>query len=159
MSTQDGGGSIARVRRALAELEVTAEVRELPSTTRTAVEAAAAVGCDVEQIAKSIVFAGGDSGRAYVVVARGTDRIDEGKLAALAGEPVRKPDAAFVRETTGFAIGGVPPVGHGAEVRVLVDARLAAMDSVWAAAGSPFAVVALTPEELEASGAEVAELT
>jgi prolyl-tRNA editing enzyme YbaK/EbsC (Cys-tRNA(Pro) deacylase) len=86
-------------------------------------------------------------------------RIDEAKLAALAGEPVCKPDAAFVRETTGFAIGGVPPVGHGEDVPVLLDARLAAMDSVWAAAGSPFAVVALTPEELRASGAEVAELT
>ena len=160
MSSEDGGGgSIARVRRALADLGATAEVRELPDTTRTAVEAARAVGCEVEQIAKSIVFAGAESGRAYVVVARGTDRVDEAKLAAVAGEPVRKPDAAFVRETTGFAIGGVPPVGHGEGIRVLIDERLAAMDSVWAAAGSPFAVVLLTPAELRASGAEVARVT
>jgi prolyl-tRNA editing enzyme YbaK/EbsC (Cys-tRNA(Pro) deacylase) len=153
------GSSVARVRRALAELGVTADVRELPNTTRTAVEAARTVGCAVEQIAKSIVFAGRDSRRAYVVVARGADRIDEAKLAALAGEPIGKPDAAFVREATGFAIGGVPPIGHGPDVRVLVDRRLAELDSVWAAAGSPFAVVPLTPAELRESGAEVAELT
>ena len=153
------GGSVARVRQALAELGIDAEIRELPATTRTAVEAARSVGCEVAQIAKSIVFAGAQSGRAYVVVARGTDRVDEAKLAAVAGEAVRKPDAAFVRETTGFAIGGVPPLAHGDATKVLVDARLAAMPSVWAAAGSPFAVVALTPSQLTASGAEIADLT
>ena len=153
------GGSVARVRRALAELGIDAEIRELPDTTRTAVEAARSVGCEVEQIAKSIVFAGVDSDRAYVVVARGTDRIDEEKLAALAGERVRKPDAAFVRERTGFAIGGVSPIAHEGDTRVLIDERLAAMRSVWASAGSAFAVVALTPAQLRATGAEVAEVT
>lgn len=129
--------SARRVQERLRELGHTTAVLELPDTTRTAADAARAIGCRVEQIAKSLVFKGGESGRPLLVIVSGTNRVDERALSALAGEPVQKADADFVRERTGFAIGGVPPVGHRERLDIFVDEDLLRLDEVWAAAGTP----------------------
>ena len=133
-------------------------VRSFPEGTRTAVDAAAAVGCDVAQIVKSLVFrrAGGDP---LLVVASGANRVDEQKVETLLGEPIGKADAAFVREQTGFAIGGVPPAGHKSPIETIVDEDLLRHDEVWAAAGTPREVFATTPGELVAmTGGRVADV-
>jgi prolyl-tRNA editing enzyme YbaK/EbsC (Cys-tRNA(Pro) deacylase) len=122
-------------------------VMTFPEGTRTAVDAANAVGCDVAQIVKSLVFRR-ESGGAVLVVVSGRNRVDERKVSALLGEPIGKADAAFVREATGFAIGGVPPAGHATPVETIVDEDLLAYDEVWAAAGTPQAVFATTPQRL-----------
>lgn len=143
----------------LAERGLPGRVREMTASTRTSVEAAAAIGCEVAQIAKSLVFRGRDSGLPLLVVASGTNRVDEKKLAALVGERIARPDADYVRAVTGFAIGGVPPVGHDREIRTLVDADLLALDLIWAAAGTPVAVFRLSPAELiTLTSGEVADL-
>lgn len=123
------------------------EVQELAASTRTSAEAAAALGCTVAQIAKSIVFRGG-SGRAVLVVASGANRIDEKKVAAALGETIRKADADFVRDRTGFVIGGVPPMGHDTPPLVLIDEDIFAFERIFAAAGTPNSIFALTPDEL-----------
>lgn len=122
-------------------------VLEFDAGTRTAGEAAAAIGCAVAQIAKSILFRA-ESGRPVLVVACGTNRVDERKVAALVGERIGRADAEFVRAATGFAIGGVPPVGHATAPVVLLDRDLAAFEEIWAAAGTPNAVFRLTPDQL-----------
>lgn len=133
-------------------------VSTFPEGTRTAADAAAAIGCEVGQIVKSLVFRRA-SGAALLVVASGSNRVDEAKLEALAGEPVGKADAAFVRAATGFAIGGVPPAGHASPVETIVDEDLLAFDEVWAAAGTPRTVFPLTPAELvEMTGGRVADV-
>jgi prolyl-tRNA editing enzyme YbaK/EbsC (Cys-tRNA(Pro) deacylase) len=137
-----------RTARLLRDAGLAAEVVEFEQPTRTSAEAAAAIGCAVAEIAKSIVFRGRSSGRAVVVVASGDNRVSEAKLAALVGEPLARADADFVREATGYAIGGVAPVGHATPVKLLLDADLARFERIWAAAGTPFAVFALTPAEL-----------
>jgi prolyl-tRNA editing enzyme YbaK/EbsC (Cys-tRNA(Pro) deacylase) len=124
-------------------------VSTFPEGTRTAADAAAAIGCEVAQIVKSLVFRRA-SGAPVLVVASGANRVDEAKVEALLGEPVGKPDAAFVREATGFAIGGVPPAGHAQPIETLVDEDLLALDGLWAAAGTPRTVFPLTPDELVA---------
>lgn len=133
-------------------------VKTFPAGTRTAADAAAAIGCSVGQIVKSLVFrrAGGS---ALLVVASGSNRVDEAKLEALVGEGVGKADADFVRAATGFAIGGVPPAGHAAPVETIVDEDLLTFDEIWAAAGTPRDVFALTPDELVAmTGGRVADV-
>jgi prolyl-tRNA editing enzyme YbaK/EbsC (Cys-tRNA(Pro) deacylase) len=120
----------------------------MPQTTRTAAEAAAAIGCTVAQIAKSLVFRGMRTNTPLLVIASGTNRVDEGKLAALVGEPIAKADAAFARKHTGFAIGGVPPVGHPAPLQTFLDEDLQQYGEIWAAAGTPHAVFRLTPNDL-----------
>jgi len=142
--------SARRVQDALAKLGFTLNVVELPQSTRTAVEAAAAVGASVGQIVKSLIFRGADSGRAILVLASGPNRVDEAKVAALLGEPLAKADADFVRAHTGFVIGGVPPVGHSEPMPTFIDEDLLAFDSLWAAAGTPNAVFQLAPRELVA---------
>ena len=142
------GGSIRRVQEALAALGLEARVVELEHSARTAAEAAAAVGCRVDQIAKSLVFRLRDSGRALLVITSGANRVDEAAVGALAGEPLDKADAAFVREQTGFAIGGVAPVGHARPVTTLIDADLLKWPEIWAAAGRPNTVFRLTPADL-----------
>jgi prolyl-tRNA editing enzyme YbaK/EbsC (Cys-tRNA(Pro) deacylase) len=122
-------------------------VLEFDAGTRTAAEAAAAIGCAVAQIAKSILFRA-ESGRPVLVVASGTNRVDERKVAALVGERIGRADAEFVRAATGFAIGGVPPVGHATAPVVLLDRDLLRFAEIWAAAGTPNAVFRLTPDEL-----------
>ena len=140
--------SVARVQSALDALGFAFEVREFPEGTRTSADAAAAIGCTIDQIAKSLVFRGRDSGRPVLVVASGANRVDEKKVAALLGEKIKRADPDFVRDKTGFAIGGVPPVGHLEAPVVLVDEDLLAFDEVWAAAGTPNAVFRLSPADL-----------
>ena len=149
--------SMRRVAQALEQRGVTAEVRELPDSTRTAPEAASALGCEVAQIAKSLVFRGGETGDPVLVIASGADRVDERLLAEAVGEPIGKADADFVRERTGFGIGGVPPLGHTEPLRTFVEERMLALDRVWAAAGTPRAVFGpVTPSELvRATGGRV----
>ena len=124
------------------------DVLEFDASTRTAADAAAAIGCEVAQIAKSLIFRGGTSGRAVLIIASGVDRVDEKKAAAAVGEPIGRADADFVREATGFAIGGVPPVGHKTKSIVLIEESLMQLDEIWAAAGTPNAVFRLTPTDL-----------
>jgi Cys-tRNA(Pro) deacylase len=124
------------------------EVLEFDASTRTAADAAAAIGCEVAQIAKSLIFRGARSGRAVLIIASGVDRVDEKKAAAAVGEPIGRADADFVREATGFAIGGVPPVGHKTKSIVLIEESLMQLDEIWAAAGTPNAVFRLTPTDL-----------
>jgi prolyl-tRNA editing enzyme YbaK/EbsC (Cys-tRNA(Pro) deacylase) len=124
------------------------QVMEFDATTRTAAEAAAAIGCEVAQIAKSLIFRAANSGRAVLIIASGVDRVDEKKAAAAVAEPIVRADADFVREATGFAIGGVPPVGHKTKPIVLIEESLFGFDEIWAAAGTPNAVFRLTPADL-----------
>lgn len=148
-----------RVQAALAGHGLGLEVREFPAGTRTAADAAAAIGCRVAQIAKSLVFRATESDRAVLAVVSGTNRADEAKLAALLGEPVGRADADFVRARTGFAIGGVPPLGHAEPPATFLDADLRAFAEIWAAAGTPNAVFRLTPDQLaRITGADFVEL-
>lgn len=140
--------SARKVQEALSAAGIDCRVVELPGSTRTAAEAASAVGCRVEQIAKSIVFQGRNSGRPVMVITSGSNRVDEKKLRDLISEPVKKADAEFVRLHTGFAIGGVPPVGHATPLEIYVDEALMAYSEIWAAAGTPHAVFKLTPQDL-----------
>ena len=142
--------SAQKVQDALAARGYANEVVELPQTTRTAVEAATALGCRVEQIVKSLVFRGAETGRPLLVIVGGADRADEARLAELAGEPVERPDADFVRARTGFAIGGVPPLGHAEPLEVLIDEGLVEEEKIWAAAGTPNAVFGLAAADLQA---------
>jgi prolyl-tRNA editing enzyme YbaK/EbsC (Cys-tRNA(Pro) deacylase) len=144
------GPSAQKVQDTLTALGFgTRQVVELPDSTRTSAEAAAAIGCTVAQIAKSVIFKGQNSGQPILVIASGVNRVNTQRLAALIGEPLDKPDADFVREKTGFVIGGVPPVGHSQPITTFVDQDLRQYDEIWAAAGTPRAVFKLTPADLE----------
>jgi prolyl-tRNA editing enzyme YbaK/EbsC (Cys-tRNA(Pro) deacylase) len=156
-----GIGGVQRVREALATAGVASKIQELADSTRSAPEAADAVGCAVGQIIKSLVFRGETSSRGYLVLVSGANRVSLVRLVELAGEPVAMADARFVREMTGFAIGGVPPLGHREPLTTLVDQDLLDWPQLWAAAGAPNALFPLTPEELlritGGTPAEVAE--
>ena len=139
--------NVARVTDAARAAGVEISVERFPEGTRTAADAARAVGCEVGQIVKSLVFMA--DGRAIVALVSGANRVDLGRLAAAAGATeARRADGDEARTATGFAIGGVPPFGHATEVIVLVDRDLLAYERVWAAAGLPDAVFAITPAEL-----------
>ena len=141
--------SARKVQEALNALGMSLEVVELPASTRTAPEAAQAVGCQVGQIVKSLVFKAKRSERAILVIASGANRVDERKIEALIGEPLGKADADFVRQQTGFVIGGVPPLGHSQPLETFIDEDLLQYEYVWAAAGTPHAVFKLNPGDLE----------
>ena len=149
-----GGGqsglsaSAQRVQEALEAKGVTLKVMELPGSTRTAQEAAHAAGCEIGQIVKSLVFKGGKSGGAVLVLTSGSNRVDESRVSEELGEPLGLADADFVRETTGFSIGGVPPVGHRSSISTFIDEDLMEYEFIWAAAGTPRAIFKLTPDEL-----------
>ena len=133
------------------------EVRSFPQGTRTAEDAARAIGCEVGQIVKSLVFTA--NGRPVVALVSGANRLDEGRLASLAGEPVAKADADTARVATGYAIGGVPPFGHATDLPVFMDRDLLGYEVVWAAAGRPDSVFEIEPERLrELSNAKVSDL-
>ena len=152
-----GSASVERVRAALAAAGHADTIAAFPEGTRTAADAAAAVGCAVEQIAKSIVFRAGE--RAVVVIASGANRVDAAKVAAALGVGVKRADADWVREATGFAIGGVAPVGHVSPPLMLLDRDLMALGEVWAAAGSPVHVFRTTGDDLaRMTGAVVADI-
>ncbi|MGE0734155.1 MAG: YbaK/EbsC family protein [Alphaproteobacteria bacterium] len=134
-------------------------VREMPGSTRTSAEAAAAVGCGVAQIAKSIVFRLKPGPGAVLVVASGTNRVDERKIATLLGEALGKADAEFVRGATGYVIGGVAPIGHASKLRIVIDRDLLNFENIWAAAGTPYCVFEMTPDELvRMTGGTVADV-
>lgn len=141
----------------LASTDFGVKVSDFPQGTRTAVDAARAVGCDVGQIVKSLVFVAG--GRPVVALVSGANRLDERRLGAVAGEPVVKADAETARTATGYAIGGVPPFGHATDVPVYMDRDLMSFSVVWAAAGRPDSVFEIVPERLrELSRAQVIDL-
>jgi prolyl-tRNA editing enzyme YbaK/EbsC (Cys-tRNA(Pro) deacylase) len=142
------GPSTRRVQDALGAFGLDCPVVELDRSARTAAEAAAALGCRVDQIAKSLVFRLRDSGRALLVITSGANRVDERAVGALVGEPLDKADAPFVREQTGFAIGGVAPVGHARPLTTLIDEDLLKWADIWAAAGHPSMVFRVAPADL-----------
>ncbi len=149
-------------KRVCATLQAAGITPRIVETTlaRTAADAATAIGCAVDQIAKSIIFAGAQSGKALLFVTAGGNQVDVARASALAGEPLGKADAALIRAQTGFAIGGVAPIGHLTPPRAWFDPRLLEFAEVWAAAGTPHHVFALPPAQMQAlSGAEVARFT
>jgi prolyl-tRNA editing enzyme YbaK/EbsC (Cys-tRNA(Pro) deacylase) len=149
-----------RVQRALSDKGLAAEVRHMPQATRSAQEAAAACGCSVGQIVKSLVFRGAVSGTPYLLLVSGANRVNEAGVAATIGEALRRPDAQDVRAITGFAIGGIPPLGHASPLDTYLDAALLAYELVWAAAGTPDAVFAVAPQRLaDAVGAKIISVT
>lgn len=157
--TADLPPAAQRFQEALAAEGLDRSVQIMPATTRTSAEAAAAIGCEVGQIAKSLIFRGKQSGKAVLVIASGANRVDEKAVRAVIGEKIGKADAAFVKETTGFAIGGVPPFGHQTESVVVIDEDLMTLREIWAAGGTPFAVFPSTPDELvRATGGIVASI-
>jgi prolyl-tRNA editing enzyme YbaK/EbsC (Cys-tRNA(Pro) deacylase) len=140
--------SAQKIQEALTALGLPCQVVELPASTRTAQEAAQAIGCTVGQIVKSLVFRGTRTGKPILVLASGVNRVNEKRLSEWAGEPIGKADADFVRRHTGFAIGGVPPVGYPVPVETYIDEDLLQYHEIWAAAGTPYAVFRLTPKDL-----------
>lgn len=136
------------MREAMAQRSLEFDVRSFPQSTRTSEDAAKAIGCEVGQIAKSLIFRALDSNRSVLVVASGRNHVDEKAVSRLLGEKIGRADPSFVRETTGFAIGGVPPFAHRLQPRVFLDRDLLDYDKVWAAAGTPNDVFALSPRDL-----------
>ena len=135
------------------------EVLEFEQSTRTAEDAAAAIGCTVAQIAKSMIFRAAKSNRPVLVVTSGSVWVDAKKVAAVLGETVKRADPDFVRDNTGFAIGGVPPVGHHVDPVVLIDETLLDLEVLWAAAGTPNSVFRLLPDDLvRLTGGTVADI-
>jgi prolyl-tRNA editing enzyme YbaK/EbsC (Cys-tRNA(Pro) deacylase) len=151
--------SMARVRRALEEAGLPAEIHAL-GEARTAAQAAAVAGCEIDQIAKSIIFAGLDSGKAVLFLTAGGNQVDTARASAVAGEPLGKADAALIRAQTGFAIGGVAPVGHLTQIRAFLDPRLMEFAVIWAAAGTPQHIFPIAPADLHRlTGAQLADFT
>ncbi len=140
--------SALKVQQALDAIGMHLEVVELPASTRTSLEAAQAVGCQVGQIAKSIVFQALTSQRPVLVIASGPNRVNEKSIAELIGEDIGKAEADFVRQRTGYVIGGVPPVGHTERLETFIDHDLLQYPEIWAAAGTPHAVFRLSPDQL-----------
>ncbi len=140
--------SARAVDRALSARGLEGRVQELPASTRTADDAALAVGCETGQIVKSLVFRGRSSGRPLLALVAGDHRLDEGWMARFTGEPIERADPEFVRSASGFAIGGVPPLGHPAPLATFIDYDLLERREIWAAAGHPNAVCRLSPTEL-----------
>lgn len=149
MSQQQLSASAQKVQHILLSLGFPCQVVELSDSTRTAKEAAQAIGTRVEQIVKSLIFKGQQTSKPILVVASGTNRVNEKRLSELAGEPIGKADADFVRLSTGFAVGGVPPVGLAHSIETYIDEDLLRYDEIWAAAGTPHAVFRLTPTDLQ----------
>lgn len=148
---------MSRFEQWLSEQGLGIEVRTYPAGTRTAEDAARAIGCQVAQIVKSLVFTAG--GRPVLALVSGANRLDTRLLEALAGGRVAKADAELARSATGYSIGGVPPFGHATELPVYMDRDLTQHEVVWAAAGRPDAVFPIAPRRLaELSGAQVEEL-
>jgi prolyl-tRNA editing enzyme YbaK/EbsC (Cys-tRNA(Pro) deacylase) len=151
--------SVQKVQRALHEAGVDARVVMLADAARTSQQAADALGVELGQIAKSLVFRTRDSQRAVLVIASGSHRVDERKVAALLGEKIERAAPDFVRERTGYAIGGIPPVGHATALEVLLDRTLARYAVVWGAAGHPHSVFPIAPARLfEIAGGRVEDV-
>ena len=140
--------SAKRIQEALHHYNIDAKVVEFKELTRTAGEAASTIGCEVGQIAKTLIFKGKNSEKPICVIASGINRVDEKKIATYIGEPIERADAEYVLKHTGFAIGGIPPVGFKLDSTFLIDEDLMAYHEIWAAAGTPFAVFQLKPDDL-----------
>lgn len=149
MSTQPLSPSAQKVQDALSQFGLELQVVELAASTRTSQEAADAVGCSVGQIVKSLLFRGRTTHTPIFIVASGSNRVNEKTIKNLVGEAIEKPDADYVRQRTGFVIGGVPPVGHAEKLRTFIDEDLLQYEEIWAAAGTPNAVFRLTPADLK----------
>lgn len=137
-----------RIAALLHKAGIHTQIIEFDSPTRTSAEAAVAIGCQIGQIAKSVVFRGAHSDQVIIVVTSGGKRVAEDKVASMVGEPLTRADASFVRNSTGYAIGGVAPFDYPQPVRMLLDQNLRQYSTVWAAAGTPFTMFAVTPDEL-----------
>jgi len=149
----------ARVQQLLGEMGLATDVIEFAETTKTSADAAQQIGCSVAQIAKSLIFRAKQSSRPVLVIASGVNRVDEKALEAMLGEKIGKADADFVRDKTGYAIGGVAPIGHASPPVTFIDEDLLNLETIWAAAGTPFAVFRLTPADLvRLTGGLVAKL-
>jgi prolyl-tRNA editing enzyme YbaK/EbsC (Cys-tRNA(Pro) deacylase) len=152
-------GSIERVQQAASEAGLAIEVKRMGASTRTAEEAARQCGCAVGQIVKSLVFQGDQSGRLYLFLVSGARQLDLGKAATLTGEPLSRADPRRIRDETGFAIGGVAPIGHRVPIATYADETLLGFDRIWAAAGAHDAVFAAEPAALlKAASASAADL-
>ena len=152
--------SLKRVQTALQDAGLSVEIRETDDSARTAEGAAAAVGVAVDQIAKSIIFRGEASGHVVLFLTAGGNRVDAAKATALAGQKLGKADAGLIRAETGFAIGGVAPLGHLQRIEAYLDPRLLEFETVWAAAGTPRHVFAIAPADLlRVTGATQADFT
>ena len=152
--------SLRRVQSALQDAGLSVEIRETDDRARTAEGAAAAVGCQVDQIAKSIIFRGESSGHVVLFLTAGGNRVDPAKATQVAGQVLGKADADLIRAETGFAIGGVAPLGHLQRIEAYLDPRLLEFDTVWAAAGTPRHVFAIAPDDLlRVTGATRADFT
>lgn len=149
-----------RVATILDQLGMSFQIRLLPAAVRTAKLAAEALGCDVGQIANSLIFRDRDNDQAVLIMCAGDCRVDLKKVKSLTGIDLGKADANFVRRHTGFAIGGVPPVAHSTQLRCLLDISLQRFDEIWAAAGTPESVFSMSPEALQRmTGGSWQELT
>lgn len=152
-------GSIERVTQAAAAAGLEIEIRRMGASTRTAEEAAAQCGCALAQIVKSLIFQGENSGTLALFLVAGDNRLDLGKAAALAGEPLKRADPRHIRDQTGFAIGGVAPIGHLVAIQAFADETLLGFDQVWAAAGAHDAVFSAEPRALlKAADARIADI-
>jgi prolyl-tRNA editing enzyme YbaK/EbsC (Cys-tRNA(Pro) deacylase) len=150
-------GSVKRVHDTLVARGWPADLRRVDASAKTSAGAAEQVGCTVAQIAKSLVFKGAESGKAVLVIASGANTVDPSQVEALVGEATARADAAFVRQATGFAIGGVAPLGHTADIVAAIDEDLLRFDQIWAAGGAPDIVFPLDPRELPAMTGGVVE--
>ncbi|KFB10004.1 YbaK/EbsC family protein [Nitratireductor basaltis] len=152
--------SVKRVEQAAAEAGLSIEVKRMGESTRTAEEAAAQCDCEVDQIVKSLIFQGNESGNLFLFLISGSQKLDPTRAADICGEPMERADPKKVREFTGFAIGGVSPIGHLNPIRCIADRTLLQFDRIWAAAGAPDAVFAVAPSDLfRAAQAQIADLT
>lgn len=143
--------SARRVAQAAEAAGLAVAIVEMPDSTRTAEDAAAACGCTPAQIVKSLVFVGADSDTPYLLLVSGENRVDEAGMATLLGEGLTRPNGRTVRDITGFAIGGIPPLGHASALTTVIDERLLDFDTVWAAAGTPRCVFSVDPNALAAA--------
>ncbi|NSX55297.1 YbaK/EbsC family protein [Parasulfitobacter algicola] len=152
--------SLKRVKHALAEAGVETDVLEMGTETRTAQQAADAAGCKLDQIAKSIIFRGETSGDAILFITAGGNQVDNAKASAVAGQSLGKADAALIRKQTGFAIGGVAPIGHLSPITTYLDPKLLTFDLIYAAAGTPRHIFPIKPAILQQlSNAQVSDFT
>src|SRR5690349_19386712 len=140
--------SAQKVQDILSEKKMDVKVLELPASTRTAEEAAKAIGCEVAQIVKSLIFRTKHTNKPILVLASGINRVNEKLIAKAAGEEITKADADFTREVTGFAIGGIPPVGHKLKIETFIDEDLLKFKELWAAAGTPHAVFSINSADI-----------
>ncbi|MCA1299323.1 YbaK/EbsC family protein [Stappia indica] len=152
--------SIDRVAQAASTANLPISILQMPESTRTAQDAANACGCTVAEIVKSLVFLGADSDAVILLLVSGDNRVDEAAVASRIGEALARPNGRTVRERTGYAIGGVPPLGHASDVAIYIDEDLLGFGSVWAAAGTPNSVFSVSPQALkDATGARVLKMT